>query len=70
MFIFIMEHTASKIKTYISLLPSLLKVFEMFQMRLLYFELNEEDNVVEAIAIKCCNFHISNGLFLKDKTVK
>ena len=70
MFIFIMENTASKIKTYISLLPSLLKVFEMFQMRLLYFEHNEEDNVVEAIAIKCMHCYISTGLYLKDKTVE
>ena len=31
-----MEHTASNIETYISLLPSLLKVFAMFQMRLLH----------------------------------
>ena len=40
----------------------------MFQMRLLYYEHNEEDNVVEAIAIKCRNCHRSTILHLKDKT--
>ena len=40
----------------------------MFQMRLLYYEHNEEDNVVEAIAIKCSNCHRSTVLHLKDKT--
>ena len=63
-----MENTASNIETDISLLLSLLKVFAMFQMRLLYYEHIEEDNVVEAIAIKCINFHINIGLYLKDKS--
>ena len=40
----------------------------MFQMRLLYYEHIEEDNVVEDIAIKCINFHINIGLYLKDKS--
>ena len=58
-----MEHTASNIETYISLLPSLLKVFAMFQMRLLHNEHNEHKNFVESIAIRCSNFHINNGLY-------
>ena len=41
-----MEHTSSIIETDISIIPSLLKFFEMFQMRLFYYKDNEEDNVV------------------------
>ena len=52
-FISIMENNASIIETYISLIPSLLNVFEMFQIRLSYDDDNEEDNAVEAIAINC-----------------
>ena len=42
----------------------------MSQMRLLYYEHYEEENVLEAIYIKCSNFHISTGLRLKDKKVE
>ena len=38
----------------------------MFQMRLFYYIHNEEENVVEAVAIKCINCDIITGLFLKD----
>ena len=65
-----MEHTTSIIETDISLIPSLLKFFEMFQLRLSYDKHNEEDNVVEDIDIKCRNCHRRTGLFLKDKTVE
>ena len=41
-FLSIMEHAASNIEKDISRLPSLLKVFEIFQMRLLYYEHNEK----------------------------
>ena len=63
-----MDHTTSNTETDISLLPSLLKVFAMFQMHLLYHEHNED--IVEAIDIQCSNFHINTGLHLKDKTVE
>ena len=36
-----------------SLIPSLLKVFVMFQLRIFYDKHNEEENFVEAIAINC-----------------
>ena len=42
----------------------------MFQMHLFYYKHNEEDNVVEAIFIKCSNCDRSTGLFLKDKTAE
>ena len=69
-FISIMEHTSSIIETYISLLPSLLKVFFMFQIRSLYHEHNDEEYVVEAIDIQCINCHRNTGLYLKVKTVE
>ena len=62
-----MENTVSNIGKNISLLPSLLKAFEMFQMRLLYYGHNEEENVVEVIPIRCRNCHTSTGLYLKDE---
>ena len=65
-----MGNAASIIGTDISLIPSLLKVFAMFQMRSLYDKHNEEDNFLEDIAIKCRNWHRSTDLFLKYKTVK
>ena len=69
-FLSILEHNASNSEADISLLPSLLIVFEMIQMCLLYYEHNEEDNFMEAIAIKCTNFQRSTGLYLKDKIVE
>ena len=59
----IVDHTEGIIETYISLIPSLLKGFAMYQMPLFYYKHNKEDNVVEAIAIKCSNCDISTGLF-------
>ena len=64
-----MDNTAGIIETDILLITSLLKFFVMFQMRLFYYEHNEEDHVVGAISIKCSNCDRSTGLFLKDKTV-
>ena len=65
-----MEHTAGIIETYISLIPSLLKVFAMFQMCLFYYKHNEEWSVIEAIAINYSNCDRRTGLFLKVNTVK
>ena len=59
-----MDHTAGIIETDTSLIPSLLKVFAMFQIRLFYYKNNEEDNFVEAISIKCNNCDRSTGLTL------
>ena len=65
-----MGHTASNIETDISLLLSILNVFDLFQMLLLYYKHNEEEHVVEAISIKCSNYHRNTGLYLKDTTVE
>ena len=69
-FLSIMEHTAGIIEAYISLMTSLLKVFVMFHMRLFYDKHNEEENVLDPIALKCSNCNRSTGLFLKDKTIQ
>ena len=66
----IVENTAGIIETDKSLIPLLLKVFAIFQMPLFYYKHNEEENVVEAKAIKCINCDRSTGLFLKVKTFK
>ena len=66
----IAENTEGIIETYISLIPSLLKIFAMFQIRLFHFKHNDEENVVQTIAIKCINCDRITGLFLKVKTVK
>ena len=42
----------------------------MLQMYLFYYKYNEEDNVVEDIAIKCSNFCRITCLYLKDKLSK
>ena len=65
-----MEHTASNIETDISQLLSLIKVFDMFQMHLLYHEQNDKEHFMEAIAIQCRNCHRNTGLYLKDKIVE
>ena len=63
-----MEHTISNIETYISLLLSLLKFFDVFEINLIYHEHNED--VDKASAIQRSNCHRNTGLNLKDKQLK
>ena len=42
----------------------------MFWMRIFYDKHNEEDNSVEAIAIKCSNFNKDTGLHFKNTTIE
>ena len=65
-----MENNASILEADISLIPSILKFFVMFQMCLFHDKDNEEDNFVEAVAIKCSNFRRNADLYLKYKTVQ
>ena len=64
----IMEHTADKINTQIVLLPLLLKVFAISEMRLWYDSENIEDNVVNNIGIRCRNSRKTTGLSVKTHT--
>ena len=67
-FFFIIEHITSNIEIDIPLLPSLLNIFAIFQMSLLYHEHNEY--FVEVISIQFFNCHKNTGLSLKDKIVE
>ena len=42
----------------------------MFQLRIFHDKHKEEDNLVEAIAIKCSNCNKDTGLYLKDITIE
>ena len=51
----IMEYTADKIEDEITLLPSLLKIFSMFQTRFWYDNGHDDQNNAENIDISCSN---------------
>ena len=55
----IMEHTANIINPNKGLITSLLKVFYMFELRLI-----DDNDKVEAIAIRCINCKKETGLYL------
>ena len=65
-----MDHTANILKPNQGLIPSLLKVFSMFQLRLFYDKHNEERYFVDEIAIRCINCNKETGLYLKDTKLK
>ena len=69
-FLTIIENNANIRKPNKGLTPSLLKVFAMFQLRLFYDKHNEEENVVEAIAIRCRHCNKDTGLFIKIQQFK
>ena len=50
-----MEYDAYKIENEITLLPSLLEMFSMFQMRFWYDKEPDDQNDVEIIAVSCSN---------------
>ena len=58
-FLIIMEHTANILKPNKGLIPSLLKVFSMFDLRLI-----DDIDKVEAIAIRCINCKKETGLYV------
>ena len=60
-----MEHTAYNIDTQITMLPSLLKFFEMFKMCLWYDDENFEENGVDNIVIRCSNCGKTASLSVK-----
>ena len=65
-----MEQNVNIFKRSKSLIPSLLKVFSMFQMHILYDKKYEKENVLEAIYIKFNTLNKDNGLYLKDTTIE
>ena len=48
-----MEYTVDKIENEITLLPSLLKMFSMFQVHFWYDKEQDDQNNVENLAIRC-----------------
>ena len=56
-FLTIMEHTGNKIQQYKGLIPSLLKMFSMFEIRLSF-----GDDDLDALSIKCINCTKETGL--------
>ena len=69
-FLAIVEHTAHTLKPNKGLIPSLLKVFAIFQLNLFYDRHNEEGNVVGARDIRCTDCNKETGLYLKDTTIE
>ena len=69
-FITIIYHTANILKPNKGLIPSLLQLFAMFQLRLFYDKYNEEGNIVYAIATRCSNFNKETGLHIKNTTIE
>ena len=65
-----MDHTENIVKPNKSLITSLLKAPAMFQLRKIYDKHNEEENVVDAIAIKCSYCNKDTCLYLKDTTIE
>ena len=51
-FLIIIEHTTNTLEPNKGIIPSLLKVFDMFQLSLFYDKYNKEEIVVYAIAIR------------------
>ena len=58
-----MEHTANIMEKNNGLIPSLLKVFAMFELRL-----NYDKEKMDVIYIRCINCKRKTGLFLKNTT--
>ena len=60
-----MEHTENIINPNKGLIPSLLKVFYMFELRLI-----DDRDKVEAIDIRCINCKKRTGLYLRTSTLE
>ena len=58
-----MEHTANILNPNKGIIPSLLKVFAMFQLRII-----DDTYEVEAIDIRCINCKKETGLYLRNST--
>ena len=61
-----MDYTADKIYNEITLLPPLLNIFSMFQMRFWYDKEQDDQNNVENIIIRCSNSGKETGSSMKN----
>ena len=62
-FLVIMEHTANIMNTKAGIIPSLLKGFSMFELRLIC-----DKEKLYVIAIRCINCKTETGLYLQNST--
>ena len=69
-FLNIMEYTAYRIENEITLLPSLLKMFSMFQIRFWYNKGHDDQNRVKSIAIRCIYCGKQTGLSMDNMNTK
>ena len=69
-FINIIEHTENILRPNKGLIPSLLKVFSIFKLRLFDDRQYEEGNVVDTIDIRCINCNKEIGLYLRNTTIE
>ena len=60
-----MEYNANNIENNITVLPSLLKMFSMFQMRFWYDKEPDDKNDLKIISIRCSNCVKETGLSIK-----
>ena len=61
----IMKYTVDRIENEITLLPSLLKMFSMFQIICWYNKVHDDRNKVEHIYIRCISCGKETGLSIK-----
>ena len=69
-FLIIIDHTKNLLKPNKGIIPSLLKVFSMFQLRLFYDKKYKEEKYLEAMAINCINCNKNAGLCIKNRTIE
>ena len=62
--------TEDKIYSYITLLPSLLNTFSMFQIRCWYNKVHDDQNKVKHISISCINCGKQTGLSMDNMNTK
>ena len=65
-FMNIMEYNADNIENEITLLPSLVKMFSMFQMRFWYDNKHDDQNDMKIISIRCSNRRKEKGLSMNN----
>ena len=62
-FLSVIEHTTNILNPNKGLIPSLLKLFAMIQLRLFDDKQDEEGNVVDIISIMCISCNKETGLY-------
>ena len=69
-FLSVIEHTTNILNPNKGLIPSLLKLFAMIQLRLFDDKQDEEGNVVDIISIMCISCNKETELHFKDTPIE